>query len=82
MADAVCNIGLGRIGLPVALTMASRGMSVIGLDTNDKLLRGLERGQVSIHESGPPKVRVRTERGCERSFVICVHFLRFHKIHG
>jgi UDP-N-acetyl-D-mannosaminuronic acid dehydrogenase len=30
----VCVVGLGYIGLPTAATLASRGVEVIGVDTN------------------------------------------------
>ena len=30
----VCVVGLGYIGLPTAATLASRGMEVIGVDIN------------------------------------------------
>ena len=32
----ICVIGLGKIGLPIAVSYAKKGNSVIGLDTNLK----------------------------------------------
>lgn len=45
-------IGLGYIGLPTALMLASNGLSVIGTDFNDMLVRTLKTGQVSFEEEG------------------------------
>ena len=35
---SVCVIGIGRIGLPTALSFASSGLSTIGVDINSKLI--------------------------------------------
>ena len=37
-AISVCVIGIGRIGLPTALSFANSGMSTIGIDINSKLV--------------------------------------------
>ena len=34
----VCVVGLGYIGLPTAATLASRGIDVIGVDINPRLI--------------------------------------------
>jgi UDP-N-acetyl-D-mannosaminuronate dehydrogenase len=31
-------IGIGRVGLPLGLSMASKGISVVGLDLNEELI--------------------------------------------
>ena len=36
----VCVIGLGRIGLPLALSFADCGLSVLGVDTDPERLAG------------------------------------------
>lgn len=45
-------IGLGYIGLPTALMLASHGMNVIGTDVNQTLVSTLEAGHTTIKESG------------------------------
>ena len=48
----VCVIGLGYIGLPTALMMASHGVEVIGVDYNKELVETLQRGEVTFEEAG------------------------------
>ena len=50
--DKVCVIGLGYIGLPTALMMASHGVEVIGVDYNKELVETLQRGEVTFEEKG------------------------------
>ena len=45
-------IGLGYIGLPTALMMASHGVKVVGTDYNKELVATLNRGEVTFEESG------------------------------
>lgn len=45
-------IGLGYIGLPTALMLASHGMQVIGTDYNEELVKMLEKGQTTFKEDG------------------------------
>lgn len=45
-------IGLGYIGLPTALMMASHGVEVIGTDYNKELVDTLNRGEVTFEEKG------------------------------
>lgn len=46
----VSIIGLGYIGLPTAALLASRGMRVLGVDTNKKVVDTISGGQVHIVE--------------------------------
>jgi UDP-N-acetyl-D-mannosaminuronic acid dehydrogenase len=46
----VSVIGLGYIGLPTAVVLASRGVSVIGVDINDDVVTKINRGEVHIVE--------------------------------
>lgn len=48
----VCVIGLGYIGLPTASTLAAQGLSVIGVDVNEKVLATLRSNEIHIHEHG------------------------------
>lgn len=45
-------IGLGYIGLPTALMMASHGVEVIGTDYNKELVATLNAGKVTFKENG------------------------------
>ena len=45
-------IGLGYIGLPTALMMASHGVDVVGTDYNKELVATLNRGEVTFEEKG------------------------------
>ncbi len=45
-------IGLGYIGLPTALMLASHGVEVIGTDTNNELVEKLNAGQTTFKERG------------------------------
>lgn len=45
-------IGLGYIGLPTALMMASHGVEVIGTDYNDELVATLNAGKTTFKEKG------------------------------
>ena len=45
-------IGMGYIGLPTALMLASHGIEVVGTDYNKKLINTLNSGQTTFKESG------------------------------
>ena len=45
-------IGLGYIGLPTALMLASHGVEVIGTDYNKELVSTLNKGQTTFKEEG------------------------------
>lgn len=45
-------IGLGYIGLPTALMLASHGIEVVGTDYNKELVHTLQRGQTTFKENG------------------------------
>ena len=45
-------IGLGYIGLPTALMLASHGVEVIGTDYNEKLVATLNSGKTTFKEDG------------------------------
>lgn len=46
----VAVIGLGYIGLPTAALIASRGMQVIGIDTNEDIVKTVASGAIHITE--------------------------------
>lgn len=45
-------IGLGYIGLPTALMMASHGVEVVGTDYNEQLVATLNKGHTTFKEDG------------------------------
>lgn len=45
-------IGLGYIGLPTALMLASHGVDVVGTDYNEKLVKTLNEGRTTFKEDG------------------------------
>ena len=45
-------IGLGYIGLPTALMLASHGVEVIGTDYNKELVATLKAGKTTFKEDG------------------------------
>ena len=53
MCKSLVNvIGLGYIGLPTAMMMASHGVSVIGSDYNETLVDSLQAGHLTFQEDG------------------------------
>lgn len=52
----VAIIGIGRVGLPMALTLADCGLQVDGIDVNPDLIAALERHQMPFHEIGGPEL--------------------------
>jgi len=46
----VCVIGIGRIGLPTALSFAKAGLQTIGMDINEKLVDSLNRGNFALKD--------------------------------
>lgn len=50
--NKVCILGLGYIGLPTASTFASRGLRVVGVDVNPRILETLRAGAIHIQEPG------------------------------
>jgi UDP-N-acetyl-D-mannosaminuronic acid dehydrogenase len=45
-------IGLGRVGLPLALCFADRGLRVLGVDHDPRILESLRAGQMPFAEAG------------------------------
>ena len=52
MFETVSVIGLGYIGLPTAVIMASRGIKIIGVDLNENVVQAVNKGQMHIVEPG------------------------------
>lgn len=45
-------IGLGYIGLPTALMLASHGIEVVGTDNNGEIVKRLQSGRITFEEKG------------------------------
>jgi len=45
-------VGLGRVGLPLALSFADRGLNVIGVERMQSVLESVEQGHMPFHETG------------------------------
>src|SRR5687767_3390607 len=56
MHHDVSVIGLGRVGLPLALSFADRGMSVVGIDKDAARLDAVRAGTMPFAESGGQEV--------------------------
>src|SRR4051794_28917763 len=52
----VAVIGLGRVGLPLALSFADRGLDVIGVERVPGALEGVGAGRMPFHETGTQEV--------------------------
>jgi UDP-N-acetyl-D-mannosaminuronic acid dehydrogenase len=49
---SISIIGLGRVGLPLALSFASRGAHVLGVDNDAELLASVRAGRMPFGEAG------------------------------
>jgi len=56
MAPDVSIIGLGRVGLPLALSFADRGLRVLGIDNDDFRLSSVREGRMPFSEEGAQDV--------------------------
>ncbi|MCW2968122.1 MAG: nucleotide sugar dehydrogenase, partial [Solirubrobacteraceae bacterium] len=64
----VSVIGLGRVGLPLALSFAERGLRVIGIDRDADRLAMLHDGRMPFHEEGADDALARVLAGDRLSF--------------
>jgi UDP-N-acetyl-D-mannosaminuronic acid dehydrogenase len=52
MPTSVAVVGLGRVGLPLALSFADRGLQVIGVERDTMVLEQLAAGRMPFSETG------------------------------
>jgi UDP-N-acetyl-D-mannosaminuronic acid dehydrogenase len=52
MSERVAVVGLGRVGLPLALSFAERGLEVIGVEREPAVLEQLAAGRMPFSETG------------------------------
>ena len=69
MSHDVAVIGLGRVGLPLAITFADHGLSVLGVDKDADRLEMLRGGRMPFKEpdTAEPLERVLTAGRLELS---------------
>jgi UDP-N-acetyl-D-mannosaminuronic acid dehydrogenase len=61
VAYDVSVIGCGRVGLPLALSFADRGLRVLGVDKSPEILGAVRDGRMPFDEPGAPEVLARTQ---------------------
>src|SRR5215218_6213634 len=61
MQHDVCVIGLGRVGLPLALSFADAGLSVLGVDNDPDVLAALRERRMPFKEPGTDELLARVE---------------------
>ncbi|HTU78158.1 MAG TPA: nucleotide sugar dehydrogenase [Solirubrobacteraceae bacterium] len=59
----VAVVGLGRVGLPLALSFADRGLHVVGLDNDPARLGAVREGRMPFHEHGAQELLARIVAG-------------------
>jgi UDP-N-acetyl-D-mannosaminuronic acid dehydrogenase len=59
----VAVIGLGRVGLPLALSFADRGLRTVGIDNDPARLRAVRDGVMPFRETGTDELLERVHRG-------------------
>jgi UDP-N-acetyl-D-mannosaminuronic acid dehydrogenase len=69
MAASVAVVGLGRVGLPLALSFAGRGLEVVGVEREPAVLEQVAAGRMPFHETGTHELleRVLAAGGFERT---------------
>src|SRR5690349_21244929 len=61
MPHDVCVIGLGRVGLPLALSFADAGLSVLGVDNDPDVLAALRERRMPFKEPGTDELLGRVD---------------------
>lgn len=63
MPESVAVVGLGRVGLPLALSFADRGLEVIGVERDASVLESIAEGRMPFHETGTQELLERVLAG-------------------
>lgn len=82
MDRKICIIGLGYIGLPTASMLAAHGYNVVGVDSDENVVKRMSNGEVHIKEPGletlvlaalrSGRMEVRSKPEAADVFIICV----------
>src|SRR5450759_6023813 len=59
----VSVVGLGRVGLPLALSFADRGLRVVGIDNDPSRLGAVRDGRMPFQETGAQELLERVLAG-------------------
>ena len=72
MSQSVAVVGLGRVGLPLALSFADRGLTVIGVERDESVLCAIAAGEMPYRETGTQELleRVLARGGFERTRMV------------
>src|SRR5258708_32761553 len=62
-SDGVAVVGLGRVGLPLALSFADRGLNVIGIDVDPARLAAVGDATMPFAETGGQELLDRVHAG-------------------
>ena len=68
----VCVVGLGYIGLPTALMLASHGVEVDAVDCNPEIVGKLRNRQLSFSEKGLEELYAAATKEIIRFHTACV----------
>jgi UDP-N-acetyl-D-mannosaminuronic acid dehydrogenase len=63
MSRSVAVVGLGRVGLPLALCFADRGLDVIGVEREQSVLEQVAAGRMPFRETGTQELLERVLEG-------------------
>jgi UDP-N-acetyl-D-mannosaminuronic acid dehydrogenase len=82
MKEKIVVLGIGYVGLPLAITLAKSGYEVVGVDVSKKVIEALNKGKLPIKERGiesvfnDTKVQQRLKaslKPCQADvFIVCV----------
>jgi len=67
--NTICVIGLGFVGLTVALSLANRGLQIVGVDKDKKTLNFLQSGKSHFYEPGIEKLLKKMIKNGKISFL-------------
>jgi nucleotide sugar dehydrogenase len=59
----ICIVGVGYVGLPLALAFSRAGFKVIGFDVSEEKIKGLSDGRDVTKEHDDSKIKAAIERG-------------------
>lgn len=79
MKKVISVIGIGRVGLPLALVLANSGYKVYGIGRNKEKIEKLKRGIMLFKEKGAEKL---LSESIHTSFIPTIHFTSIQKSHA
>jgi len=65
----VCVIGMGFVGLTVALSLASKGLNITGVEKNSKIIKLIRSGKSHFYEPGIEKLLKKMLKNKKINFV-------------